>query len=201
MTNTGTANSSALGAAVFVIVLVGKINSGSIPIVPYYGGRKTAIGFSATDFATAGDGAAGHFMLTPGTASSTNGALIIPKGAFITAAFLKSTVTITSGGNPTYVIGFAAASIEAAARNILFTNVTMTASNDGACVLFGQQSAPNAADLARPEGAGLPLTQAASTQTVTAQHYTTDRQYVTYGININQNTEGELKIMIEYILI
>ena len=202
LTNKGTSNNSALGAAKFEIVLDGRINKGSLPIVPNFGGRRMAIGYSASEFSTAADAAAGHFMLTPGTASSTTGALVIPKGAFITSVFVKSSVTITSGGSGTYIIGHDEASAEATGDDIFFTNVTVANANTGAFIQFGHQTAPagNAAPDV-PEGAGLALAIVSASATVVGQHYTTARQYVTYGINTASNTAGELKIMIEYILV
>lgn len=201
LTNNGTGNNTALGAAKFEIVLVGRINKGSLPIVPSFGGRRMAIGYSASEFATAGDSEKGHFMLTPGTASAQAGSLVIPKGAFITAVFVKSSVTI-AGGSATYVIGLDDASGEAAGRKIFFTNVTLANANTGALVQFGKQSAPqNNAATDVPEGAGLAFAQAAAAADAVGQHYTTARQFVTYGVNSASNTAGELKIMIEYILV
>ena len=136
LTNNDTNNNSALGAAKFEIVLVGIINKGSLPIVPNFGGRRMAIGYSASEFATADNGDAGHFMTTPGTASSTTGALVIPKGAFITTVFVKSSVAITSGGSATYVIGHDTAELEAAGDDIFFTDVTYQNANTGAFIQF-----------------------------------------------------------------
>ena len=207
LTNNGASNNSALGAGKFEIVLVGRINKGSLPIVPNFGGRRMVIGYSANEFGAQNSttataiNAAGHFMLTPGTNSSTSGALVIPKGAFITAVFVKSSVTIVSGGSATYVIGFDAASAEATGRDILFTDVTLANANTGALIQFGHQSDPGAAAPDVPEGAGLALAQAAAAAAAVGQHYTTARQFVTYGINTAINTAGELKIMIEYILV
>jgi hypothetical protein len=203
LTNSGTGNATALTAGVFEINLIGHVNKGSLPAVPSYGGRVMAIGYTDTAFATAADGEAGNFMLSPGTAVSTVGALIIPKNAFILHVFVKSTVTLTTGGAPTYIIGLNTTSAtEATGTDILFTNPSLANVNTGFFVLGGVQTT-NAGTLVTPllaaVGQSIATTPAGADAIETKT--TTAKTYVTYGVNIAANTAGEAKIMIEYIVV
>ena len=210
LTNNSTGNNTALGAAILEIILIGKINSGSFPIVPTYGGRRMAIGFSANEFGAENSatatavGGAGNFMLTPNTNSSATNALVIPKNAFIVGVWLKSTKTITSGESPTYIIGLnSTTATEASGTGIIFTDVTLANCNTGSFVLTGTSDDGSGGTLANGLvlGAGQVLTTAAASGTVVGTRYTSARNFVTYGINTAENTAGILKILIKYIQI
>jgi hypothetical protein len=105
LTNNGTGNAGVLTTFACVIVLVGQINNGSIPIAPNYGGRKMAIGYTPTEFKTNDTSTIRQFNTKAGTAAAAGVKLTIPKGAFITAVFIKSSIQITSGGSATLTIG------------------------------------------------------------------------------------------------
>ena len=120
---------------------------------------------SASSFATQASAAISDLVLPDGSAFT------LPVGAYITAAVVEQTTTITSAGSGTYDIGVAATGITSAT---IFDAVTFQNVN------LGVVSVP-------------------AVSAVTGDAISTTNLFVTVTVNIASNTAGALKVNLEYL--
>ena len=159
--------------------------------------HRWVVGYADSSFNEQATGVTTNLNNKPGLAANAS-PLKLPNNAFILRAFVTNNGTTVVGGTD-FDIGTYATS--AGASENIFDAVTLAIVNAGGVqgINIGDGSGTLANCLI--DGQGQALTTATANGTTAGTIYTTDESFVTVTVNTSDNTAGDLKVILEYIVL